>query len=576
MTRRSAALIAIASMLPVVIASARQQPPRDAFRTGTATITGVISARDTGRPMPRATVAISGIGVPGLTAFTDDAGRFTFTALPGGQFTLSASKPQFLTLAYGQEQPGRGSGVPVALKDGESRTVSWALPRAATISGRVLDLDGRAYRAGVVVVQQRRAVDGGTRFVTCCAQARTDGSGVYQLTGLLPGEYFVSVVPSGDYLVIGDAPAVYSDEMRRVSDEEVQWALAAARSGSASLPAPPAPARGRSIALGRVYFGGVLDPERSPPVVLEAGEERGGVDMSLQLVPTASLSARAQMADATPPANASFVFSNGWSSSGSALPADGRFERRNLAPGQYRLTVRGRGASVSGTALIDVTGDDIHDLIVNMQPAARVSGNIVFEPGAIPAPDAAQVQVTLSPVSLMTPVRAGADGRWEMPLVDPGRYRLNAVVPAAARNQWSLKSIMASGRDITDTGFEIASGEAISDVIVTFTSRRTSLSGTLLTAENEPAAGFYVVVFPDDERQWSAASRRIPAPARTATDGAYQFSGLPPGTYRLAALTQVDPASLTDTAFLAALKAKAIPVTLGEGESKKQDVRFGK
>ena len=52
--------------------------------------------------------------------------------------------------------------------------------------------------------------------------------------------------------------------------------------------------------------------------------------------------------------------------------------------------------------------------------------------------------------------------------------------------------------------------------------------------------------------------------------------GLPPGAYRLAAMTQVDPADLGDPAFLAALKKSAIVVKLGEGESVRQDVKFGK
>jgi hypothetical protein len=330
------------------------------------------------------------------------------------------------------------------------------------------------------------------------------------------------------------------------------------------------------MAFGRTYFGGPIDPERATPVVLQLGEQRAGVDMTLQLVPTATLQARAVMPDGTPPVDASYVFTDGWSSTGAALSADGRFERRNLAPGRYRLTVRGRGAGMSGAREIEVAGEDIRDLTIALEPAARLSGRIAFEPGDAAPPDPTQIQVALSPFNLLTPARVGADGRWLLALVDPGRYRMNPSIPAAARETWSLKSIVLNGRDVADARFDVAAGEAIADIVITFTSRKTSLSGRLLTADDQPAAGFYVVVFSDDPSHWIPSSRRVPAPVRAAMDGAYHFPNIPPGTYRLAALTHVDPSDLANPAFLNALKASAIVVTLEEGQSVRQDVKFGK
>jgi hypothetical protein len=581
MTRVSIALVVALPLFTLAgTAPPDVQAQRDvAMRTGSASLGGVVVSRDDGRPIARATVVLGGAGSTGLTTFTDDAGRFVFDGLPGGSFTLSASKASWLTMAFGQSEPGRGSGLPVALKEGESRRdVKWGLQRAGTIRGRVLDVDRQPLRTGVVTLQQRRVVDGETKFVSCCTTARTDANGAYRVTGLLPGEYLVSAVPPGDYRFVGDGPAVYSEGMRQTTDEEVRWALAALKSGAAAAAPPPAsePARSRTVAFGRVYFGGAIDPARASAVLLKPGEERDGVDMTLQLVPTAMIQARAVMPDGQPPANASFVFSDGWSSSGAALPADGRFERRNLAPGRYSLTVRGRGASVSGTRVIDVNGEDLTDIVVAMAPAASLSGRIDFEQGETAPPEVGQVQVLISPVNLLTPARPAPDGRWSLPLVDPGRYRLNPSLPAAARGLWSLKSIVMNGRDVTDTTFDVGSGDSRTDVVITFTTRRTALSGTLLTADGQPAAAFYVVVFSDDPAHWVTGARRVPPPVRASTDGSYQFAGLPPGTYRLAALTHVDQADLADTAFLTALKASAIVVRLAEGESVRQDVRFGK
>jgi len=580
MTPRAAALAAVFSAVPVVLGSwPSPSLENQASRPGTGSISGVIVAAENSRPVARAAVVLGGSATPGITVFTDDTGQFSFNALPAGQFTLTASKASLLTMAYGQAEPGKGSGLPVALKEAEARRdLKWALPRAGTLTGRVLDLAGQPARAAMVTVQQRRVDGGEARYRTCCGEARTDANGAYRLTGLLPGEYFVSAVPAGDYRVLDDGYGVFSEEMRIISDDEIKWALGVVKTGPGAAPQPtPAPPQGRSVALARSYFGGATTASRASPVVLALGEERGGVDMRMQLVPTALLQARAVMPDGQPPANASVVFSDGWSSSGGGLPADGRFERRNLAPGRYRLTIRGRGAAVSGTRVIDIDGTDVRDLIVAMEPAATMSGRVVFEAGDASAPvDVAQMQVGLSPANLQTPARVSADGRWNMPLIDPGRYRVNASAPPAARNAWSLKSVIAAGRDITDTGIDIGSGEALTDVVITFTSRRTALSGLLLTADDQPAAGFYVAVFSDDPAHWVTGSRRVPPPVRASTDGSYQFAGLPPGTYRLAALTHVDQADLADPAFLTALRTSAIVVRLAEGESVRQDVKFGK
>jgi hypothetical protein len=96
----------------------------------------------------------------------------------------------------------------------------------------------------------------------------------------------------------------------------------------------------------------------------------------------------------------------------------------------------------------------------------------------------------------------------------------------------------------------------------------------LFDAADRPAPGFYVVVIPRDERFRAPGSRRMPAPARAATDGAFRFAGLPPGEYVLAAATSAEPDELADAACLRQLAAAGIDVAIAEGEKKTQHVRF--
>ena len=117
---------------------------------------------------------------------------------------------------------------------------------------------------------------------------------------------------------------------------------------------------------------------------------------------------------------------------------------------------------------------------------------------------------------------------------------------------------------------DLALGENLGDVVVTFTDRPSSLSGTLQDATGRIAPGYYVVVFSTDKSFWRAGARRLPEPARVATDGTFRFTNLPAGTYHLVALTEVSPSDLYDEAFLEALKPSALLITLAEGEQKTQ------
>jgi hypothetical protein len=61
---------------------------------------------------------------------------------------------------------------------------------------------------------------------------------------------------------------------------------------------------------------------------------------------------------------------------------------------------------------------------------------------------------------------------------------------------------------------------------------------------------------------------------RPGTDGTFTTTDLPAGEYYMAALTDVERDDLADPAFLEALVAASVRVTLAEGENKVQDLRI--
>ena len=123
--------IAFVVLLSLMTAAAGQQPPssaraqlpaRDRASTqdpaGTAIIRGTILNSD-GRPLRRAQISLSGEPLQqAKTTSTDSQGRYELTGLPPGRFTLTATRPGYLSLSYGQSRPGEASR-PIELADGQ-------------------------------------------------------------------------------------------------------------------------------------------------------------------------------------------------------------------------------------------------------------------------------------------------------------------------------------------------------------------------------------------------------------------------------------------------------------------------
>src|SRR5262245_18328909 len=81
----------------------QQSPPRDPQQTApvrTASISGRVLTADTGRPVKRAQVMISGAGRGGRVVITDERGGYSVTGLTAGRFTVIASTNGFVESVY--------------------------------------------------------------------------------------------------------------------------------------------------------------------------------------------------------------------------------------------------------------------------------------------------------------------------------------------------------------------------------------------------------------------------------------------------------------------------------------------
>jgi hypothetical protein len=226
---------------------------------------------------------------------------------------------------------------------------------------------------------------------------------------------------------------------------------------------------------------------------------------------------------------------------------------------------------------VTVDGRNISNLVLTLQPGVQVAGRIQFEGTTVQPPsDMTRMRVTMQPMptpgvsgEVLTSAagRIEVDGRFAIPSVVPGRYRLSA---GGAGQGWYLGSALLDGQDSLDFPVEIKS--AVNGAVVTFTDRQAELTGTITNDRSEPVADYTLVVYPSDARFRTPQSRRIQS-VRPATDGRFTFRNLPPGDYRLVPVLDPEPGAWFDPAYLQQLDSGAIRISIGEGEKKEQNLR---
>jgi hypothetical protein len=231
-------------------------------------------------------------------------------------------------------------------------------------------------------------------------------------------------------------------------------------------------------------------------------------------------------------------------------------------------------------AIVDVKGVD-HVVDLQLGPGMSLSGRFVFEGGAQPE-SLAGTQLTLtgrqiSPGLTVNIFRAdaSADGTFLAGGLSPGRYVVTASAPGSTPTSgFALKSIVRDGRDLLDSPFELAPGDILTDVVITFTARPAGLTGALLDSSGTPATDYFIIVFSTDSRFWFPSSRRIMA-VRPNSAGVYSIRNPPPGEYFLSAVTDVEIGEWFDSGFLQVLVgASPLKITISEGELKRQDLRL--
>jgi hypothetical protein len=540
--------------------SSAQPPPRDSTNTankkGTAIIRGRVLAGDTGRPLRRVRITASApeLSGPSRNTSTDADGRYELTELPSGRYTLRVARGGYLPLAYGQGRP-REAGKPVVVNDHqEIDHIDFVLPRMSVISGRVLDEAGDPIE-GVSVYAARSMFRDGRRQIVLTGQPqnRTDDAGFYRLRGLPPGTYYVLATTKETW-------TVNRDRARQV------------------------------MGYTPTYFPGTTNVNEARRVTVRVGEEAGNNDLALIPGHAARVSGTAFDSHGQPfqtvvlqEETRGEEFGSFGTVATASVNRDGTFSIENVPPGEYVIGAsRRRETGDPQVALSDVKVDgvDIDNVSLTGSAGGTVSGRVRTEDGSVP--DVPQLRVSIreplagqpSPMILgaigFPASEVKADGTFSVDGVF-GRARLTLTLPDA----WVMKEVLHDGRDITDSPFELRSGETRSDVQVIITNKVTSVSGHLADDKAAPITDATIIVFSNDATKWSQGNRFVKA-ARPDQQGRWQVKGLPPGEFVAVAVDYVEDGEWNDPDYLESIRRLGAKVALDEGASQEIPLKLAK
>ena len=572
-----------------------------------------------------------------MRLLTGADGRFLIRDLPAGTVQVSVKAPGYVNGYVGQTRPG-GPASPIQIS-AENKIVAATIRlwKHAVISGMVTDERNEPAVNVQVRAMVRTFRQGQPRFgASGFGHGRTDDRGMYRISGLTPGDYVVLVPQTQTTMPVAVMDemmqAVLSGQgmgaAMGAASLDVATGMAAAGSGmgvrvgdqmvsSQSGTMPVLSGDGRMAAYVTQYHPAAGTSADATVFTLASGDERSGVDIRMPLVPTARVGGTVIGPDG-PLANVQVrlrtvaePFEDTVSDvARSMTAANGSFQMFGVPAGQYILKVlrqgrqplppamannpqfaalmagmtggRGGGPVSPGDALT-LFADmplsverDITDLAITLSTGATVSGRIEFV-GTAALPPFNAFSVTLTPMgSATTPMRpspVAEDGRFTTPGVPAGKY----FISTASRTDgpaWFVKSAMVNGVDALDQPFELTT-ENIGNVVVTFTDRRTTVTGTVIDGASAPAQGT-VIVFPSSYRDWIAKgmSPRLMRNIRTQAKGAFSIPGLPARDYLIVAVADDQIPDVQNPNVFDALARAATTLTLSEGDTRTLSIKL--
>ena len=535
--------------------------PAKAPASRTATIHGKVLAEDRGSPLRFASVQLRRVATSQetITVSTDDSGAFEIHDIEPGAYFARAAKAGYISTFYKGVNDDSGQ---LKLSAGQVEEVIFRLPRTAVISGTITDLYGDPVDNATVQAVSKSYTRGRAQLMYR-ATAQTDDRGEFRLYNLAAGRYYLQASKRSNMTEAG-------------------------------------------VELATTLFPSAARLEDAQPIVLKAGDERLGVNVTLREAQLFDITGRVFDEESGQPVTNAFLnlmpMNGGGFTANDRAQADGAFRIRNVVAGHYTLMVSAPSQDrvkppLSVTRYLDLSNGALNDLVIRVGPGSTVKGTLQSVGGMLSGEVQVSLQQTAPDGTLVRGFSATvADGAFEIDHLPPGKFEVQVGARGRAGPDGqsfflssasvALGSAAASRTDVTDKFLEIGDADSM-QLSLTVDLRTATVSGKLRNAPvlNTPVLNTQVlntddtalpnmnVVLISADPKKRLISRYFHI-ARSGRDGSFKLQGLPPGDYLLMPWPGDDAGQVLDPDVLTMIENLATRVTVERGGTLTQDLRL--
>jgi hypothetical protein len=469
-------------------------------RAATYRIAGIVVSKADDHPLAHAHVVVANVkdSKQIFSAVTGEDGKFEFSELPAGKYTLQGERRGFESAGYDQHEQFFTAIVTGAGLDTERLILR--LPPEAYIFGNVFDEAGEPVRHANVRLYLLSHEQGVQRIVPA-RDSQTDDLGAYELGPQLPGTYFVSVSATPWY-------AVHPVKSVRGAQAQVDSSL--------------------DVAYPVTYYGDGIDSDAATPINLRAGDR---VEADIHLNPVPSLHLRLPTLLRSPKGIYFYpqLFQSGLGEDSgvqgiSFQVNDNTMEIVGISPGKYTLRVPGADGAAGQVKEIDLENDGPLDLsaaealsevkiVVNMPPGENV-------------PPRLSIGLRSSRGTIQSWNTLDAKGEANLQQVPPGQYE----VVAWNSGKYSVSRVSAESAEVSDRNVNIAAGSSLT-LKASLVAAVGSVEG-FVKKNGKPAAGAMVVLVPENP----AMNRELFRRDQSDLDGSFSLNNVIPGKYTVVAI----------------------------------------
>lgn len=504
--KRASGVVAAAGALLCAASFAGQSNGTNAKASGRYRVAGEVVSAKTGDPLGHARVTLASTKNPreAASVVTDESGRFEFTGLGAGKYSLSGARRGYIPATYEQHEQ---YSVAIVTGDGlETENLKLKLLPMAAITGRVLDEFGEGVREAQVRVY-RESHRGGTTRVEMVNGGGTDDQGAFEFTPLGPGKFYVSASASPWYAMRSPiSPA-----------------------GGANYPGNAD--RSLDVMYPTTFWGGATESQDAEALEVAAGD-RAQIEIHLSPVPSLHLffhvadeqhgfrmpEFQTRTFDTVQPANFGGIQS--WS-----LP--GVMEIAGIAPGRYSVRMPENGSGdVSQEAQVELTqnGQDLSDLKGEPLGTVKLTVKMVKDE-LLPKQLGVGLQDEQNRTVAYSQVEATGEAKFQS--LAAGKYGIRVFSQDRA---YSVTKMSSADAQPAGTSVNLKAGEA-QEWTVSLAPGKTNIEG-FVKRGGKAAPGVMVVLIPKDPEGHQDLFRRD----ESDLDGSFVLRGVIPGTYTVAAI----------------------------------------